>query len=93
MGILSKKNNIQKQEKEVLRKLVLFYGFGKKRLRQNLQFYGNTVDKKGEIDYIVKSKTNRGRQYSHTQSGSGSVCYKILLSTYQNFKFLGGRYR
>jgi hypothetical protein len=32
---------------------------------QNLQFYGNTVDKKGEIDYIVKSKTNRNVNFPY----------------------------
>ncbi len=46
MGILSKKNNIQKQEKEVLRKLVLFYGFGKKGFGKTYNFMGTRLTKK-----------------------------------------------
>lgn len=35
-----------------------FLIFTEIRLRQNLQFWGNMVDKVSEMDYIVKSKTN-----------------------------------
>ena len=50
-----------------------FLIFAEIRLRQNLQFYGNTVDKVSEMDYIVKSKTSRGWKYAHKQYGLGSV--------------------
>ena len=43
------------------------------RLRQNLQFYCNMVDKVSEMDYIVKSKTSRGWKYAHMKYGLGSV--------------------
>lgn len=50
-----------------------FLIFAEIRLRQNLQFYGNMVDKASEMDYIVKSKTNRDWKYAHMKYGLGSV--------------------
>lgn len=46
MGIMSKKNNIQKQEKELLRKLVLFYVSGKKDFGKTYNFMGTWLTKK-----------------------------------------------
>ena len=63
----------------------VFLEIQEKRVRQNCQFYRNSVDKKGKMNYIVKSKTNRVRQISYSQCRIPSVCYKILLSTYQIF--------
>ena len=90
---MGKKNNIQKSGSQTSAETGVFLAFWEKWVWQNCQFYRNSVDKKGKIDYIVKSKTNRVRHISYSQCGNGSVCYKILLSTYQIFKFLGGRYR
>ena len=58
---MGKKNNIQKAAVKPRRKLV------EKWVWQNCQFYRNSVDKKGKIDYIVKSKTNRVRHISYSQ--------------------------
>ena len=44
-----------------------FLAFWEKWVWQNCQFYRNSVDKKGKIDYIVKSKTNRVRHISYSQ--------------------------
>lgn len=53
-----------------------FLIFAEIRLRQNLQFWGNMVDKVSEMDYIVKSKTNGDWKYVQTSFGLGSICYK-----------------
>ena len=45
MGIMSKKNNIQKPEKEVLRKLVFFYCSGKKGFGKTYNFMGTWLTK------------------------------------------------
>jgi len=34
------------------------------------------VDKASEMDYIVKSKTNKDWEYAQTQSGPVFICYK-----------------
>ena len=59
-----------------------FLVFVEIRLRQNLQFWGNMVDKVSEMDYIVKSKTNRDQEYAQTQYGLGSICYKNFTTHY-----------
>ena len=64
---MGKKNNIQKAAVKPRRKLVFFLAFWEKWVWQNCQFYRNSVDKKGKIDYIVKSKTNRVRHISYSQ--------------------------
>ena len=50
-----------------------FLIFAEIRLRQNLQFWGNMVDKVSEMDYIVKSKTSGGWNYAHKSYGFNSV--------------------
>ena len=61
---MGKKNNIQKAAVKPRR---VFLAFWEKWVWQNCQFYRNSVDKKGKIDYIVKSKTNRVRHISYSQ--------------------------
>ena len=59
-----------------------FLVFAEIRLRQNLQFWGNMVDKASEMDYIVKSKTNGDWKYVQTSFGLGSICYKNFTTHY-----------
>ena len=59
-----------------------FLIFTEIRLRQNLQFWGNMVDKVSEMDYIVKSKTNEGWIMSKAPFGWGFVCNKNFTTHY-----------
>ena len=61
---------------------MFFLSFQEKSLRQNLQFYGNTVDKKGEIDYIViTDKENVNIEFAFNDSHEGMI---NVITLYNN---------